>query len=86
MDHSLVVSELVPPIEKLPQLTNQHLQDFELGLKEFIAGNWSEAYRYLHSMPADDRAQDYLAMKITQSGRSAPTDWDGMIRMEKKSG
>lgn len=86
MEHSLVVSELVPPAEKLPQLTDQHLQDFESGLKEFIAGNWSEAYRYLHSMPADDRAQDFLAMKITQHGRSAPADWDGMIRMEKKGG
>lgn len=86
MDHSLVVSELVPPTDKLPQLTDQHLQDFELGLTEFISGNWSEAYRYLHSMPADDRAQDFLAMKITQHGRSAPDDWDGMIRMEKKGG
>lgn len=86
MDHSLIVSELVPPIDKLPQLTNQHLQDFESGLQEFIAGNWSEAYRCLHSMPADDRAQDFLAMKITQHGRTAPADWDGMIRMEKKGG
>lgn len=86
MDRSLIVSELVPPTEKLPQLTDQHLQDFESGLKEFIAGNWSEAYRFLHSMPADDRAQDFLAMKITQHGRSAPDDWDGMIRMEKKGG
>lgn len=86
MDHSLVVSELVPPLDRLPQLTDQHLQDFESGLKEFIAGNWDEAYRYLHSMPADDRAQDYLAMKITQHGRSAPGDWDGIIRVEKKGG
>ena len=86
MDHSLIVSELVPPASKMPQLTDQHLQDFELGLKEFITGNWEDAYRYLHSMPADDRAQDFLAMKITQHGRSAPEDWDGMIRMEKKGG
>lgn len=86
MDNSLLVSELVPPSDKLPQLTDQHLTDFESGLKEFIAGNWSEAYRFLHSMPADDRAQDFLAMKITQHGRTAPEDWDGIIRIEKKGG
>lgn len=86
LENSLLVSELVPPIDKLPQLTDKHLVDFESGLKEFMAGNWPEAYRFLHSMPADDRAQDFLAMKITQHGRTAPEDWDGIIRIEKKGG
>lgn len=86
MDNSLVVSELVPSEEAMPQLTNQHLADFETGLQHFIDGDWSEAWRYLHSMPADDRAQDFLAMQITQQGRTAPNDWDGIVRMKKKGG
>ncbi len=86
MDNSLVVSELVPSAEAMPQLTNQHLADFEVGLQHFIDGDWSEAWRYLHSMPADDRAQDFLAMQITQQGRTAPNDWDGIVRMKKKGG
>ena len=86
MDNSVVVSELVPSEEAMPQLTNQHLADFETGLQHFIDGDWSEAWRYLHSMPADDRAQDFLAMQITQQGRTAPNDWDGIVRMKKKGG
>ena len=86
MDNSLVVSELVPSLERLPQLTDQHLADFEAGLEKFIAGDWSAAWRHLHSMPADDRAQDFLAMQITQHDRTAPADWDGIVRMKKKGG
>lgn len=86
MDNSLVVSELVPALNNLSQLTDQHLNDFEAGLDEFIAGNWTEAWRFLHSMPADDRAQDFLAMQITQHDRTAPSDWDGIVRMKKKGG
>ena len=85
MDNSLVVSELVPPESSLPQLTNQHLVDFEHGLQKFIEGEWSDAWRFLHNMPADDRAQDFLAMQITLHDRTAPPDWDGIVRMKKKS-
>ena len=86
MDNSLVVSELVPSAEACPQLTDKHLADFELGVQKFIEGDWTEAWRFLHSMPADDRAQDFLAMQITQHDRTAPGDWDGIVRMKKKNG
>jgi adenylate cyclase len=85
MDRSLLVSELVPSEEKHPMLTNQHLADFEKGVTSFIAGQWSDAWKYLHRMPAEDRAQDYLSMMITQHDRKAPPDWDGIVRMKKKS-
>ena len=86
MDRSLLVSELVPPESRLPALTDQHLADFERGVTSFIAGKWSDAWKYLHRMPAEDRAQDYLAMLITQHDRKAPADWDGIVRIKKKSG
>jgi hypothetical protein len=52
----------------------------------FISGQWSEAWKYLHRMPAEDRAQDYLSMLITQHDRKSPADWDGIVHMKKKSG
>ncbi|MEQ9408113.1 MAG: adenylate/guanylate cyclase domain-containing protein [Fuerstiella sp.] len=85
MDNSLIVSELVPSESQLPQLTNQHLADFEEGVRRFMEGNWAEAWRYLHNMPAEDRAQDFLALQITQHDRTAPADWDGIVRMKKKT-
>lgn len=86
LDNSLVVSELVPSEAAMPQLTSQHLADFERAVEKFIAGEWADAWRYLHTMPADDRAQDFLALQITQHDRTAPSDWDGIVRLQKKSG
>ncbi|MBC7966008.1 MAG: adenylate/guanylate cyclase domain-containing protein [Fuerstia sp.] len=86
MDRTLLVSELVPPESRSPALTDQHLSDFEKGVALFISGQWSEAWKFLHRMPAEDRAQDYLSMLITQHDRKAPADWDGIVRMKKKSG
>ncbi|MCA9035875.1 MAG: FHA domain-containing protein [Planctomycetaceae bacterium] len=84
MDKPLTVSELVPPESRFPVLTSKHLNDFELGVEEFTQGRWAEAWKHLHSMPAEDRAQDYLSMMITQHDRKAPADWDGIVRMRKK--
>jgi len=86
MENSLVVSELVPPESRLSTLSQQHLTDFEYGVDAFIAGDWDEAWTYLHRMPPEDRAQDFLALQITQHNRKAPADWDGIIRKLKKGG
>ena len=84
MENSLVVSELVPSESALPQLTGKHIEDFEVAVQKFIDGEWADAWRFLHTMPADDRAQDFLAMQITQHDRTAPGDWDGIVRIRKK--
>lgn len=86
MERTLLVSELVPPESRSPLLTDQHLADFEKGVALFISGQWSESWKFLHRMPAEDRAQDYLSMLITQHDRKSPADWDGIVRMKKKSG
>jgi len=86
MDNSLVVSELVPAANSSSQLTDANIVDFELAVQRFIDGDWADAWRFLHTMPADDRAQDFLAMQITQHDRTAPSDWDGIVRIKKKGG
>ena len=86
MDRPLFISELVPGEVWLPQLTGMHLADFERGVEAFHAGRWADAWSFLHRMPAEDRAQDYLSMLITQHDRKAPAGWDGIVRMKKKSG
>ena len=86
MERSLVVSELVPPESRMELLTQRHLDDFERGVIAFIAGDWDTAWKYLHRMPPEDRAQDFLAMQITQHNRNAPADWDGIVRKLDKRG
>jgi adenylate cyclase len=84
MDTPVMVSELLPAEADLPELTDAHVAEFERGVEHFIAGQWEEAYRALHSMPPVDRAQDFLLHHITQSGRSAPRGWDGIVRLPGK--
>jgi adenylate cyclase len=84
METPLVVSELLPSEAEYPALSAEHLQRYEHGLDEFLAGRWEEAYRALHDMPSSDRAQDFLLLRIAQHNRTAPAGWDGVIRMPGK--
>ncbi len=78
------ISELLPPQDEWPELTDEHIERFEQGVDHFIKGDWESAYRCLHAMPASDRAQDFLTMLITQHNRIAPPDWDGIVRLPGK--
>lgn len=84
LETPLVVSELLPSVADLPELTDAHLARYEQGVDDFIAGRWEAAYRCLHDMPATDRAQDFLLALIAQHNRKAPADWDGIVRLQSK--
>ena len=84
METPVLVSELLPPESDWPELTDVHLEHYELGVAHFIDGRWGDAYHCLHDMPADDRAQDFLTMLIAQHDRIAPPDWDGVVRLPNK--
>jgi adenylate cyclase len=84
LETPVVVSELVPPVADLPELTDEHLAAFERGVANFIAGRWEDSYRALHTMPPGDRVQDFLLAQIMQQNRKAPPEWDGTIRLPGK--
>lgn len=84
METPLVVSELLPPLQDAPELTDEHLRQYETGVEHFIAGRWAEAYKFLHGMPASDRAPDFLLPRIAQHNRSAPPGWNGTIELPGK--
>jgi len=84
METPVLVSELLPPTTEYPQLTDDHILQFERGVDLFIAGRWEEAWQCLHAMPAIDRAPDFLSMPIVQNNRTAPAEWDGIVRLARK--
>ncbi len=84
LETPVVVSELLPSLADVPELTNDNLLQFEAGVEHFTAGRWEEAFRCLHNMPATDRAQDFLLHHIMQSARTAPPGWDGTVRLPNK--
>jgi adenylate cyclase len=84
MSTPLMVSELLPPEGPNELLSNAHITAYEKALDGLQDGNWSEAFRMLHQVPAEDRVKDFLTVFIAQHGRSAPTDWQGFIRLPEK--
>jgi adenylate cyclase len=84
METPVEVSELLPPFSQFPLLSDEQITQYELGVEHFTNGDWEEAWQCLHNMPAGDRAQDFLAMPIVQNNRTAPPDWDGVIRLSRK--
>jgi adenylate cyclase len=84
MKKPLMVSELLLPESADSVLTDQHIQAYEKALDSFQDGNWSEAFRLLHQVPAEDRVKDFLTVFIAQHGRTAPPDWNGYIKLPEK--
>ncbi|MFN7732362.1 MAG: adenylate/guanylate cyclase domain-containing protein [Pirellula sp.] len=85
MNKPLMVSELLPPETSSSNLLSDvHIIAYEKALDSFQDGNWNEAFRLLHQVPAEDRVKDFLTVFIAQHGRSAPPDWNGTIRLPDK--
>jgi adenylate cyclase len=84
LDTPLAVSELLPPFSADPQLSDEHLGFYEAALDAFVAGRWPEAFRLLHSIPAEDRAKDFLTVYIAGRNRTPPANWNGVIALEEK--
>lgn len=80
----LIVSELLPPVSEYPQLTDQHIAAYEESLEYLLAGDWEQAFKMLHQVPADDRVKDFLTVFIAQHNRICPPDWKGVIPLATK--
>jgi adenylate cyclase len=76
------VSELLPPLDQFPQLSNQHIVAYESALDALLARDWNTAFQLLHQVPAEDRVKDFLTVFIAQHNRTPPPDWDGVIPIQ----
>ncbi len=84
MNMPLMVSELLPPEGPASILNAAHLSAYEQAVDSLQAGNWGEAFRLLHQVPAEDRVKDFLTVYIAQHGRTPPADWHGFIKLPEK--
>jgi adenylate cyclase len=80
----LEVSELLPPVDDYPELSDAHLAAYEAALAAFQAGDWNDALRRLHQVPPEDQAKDFLTVFIAQHNRTPPANWDGAVPLEGK--
>ena len=79
MQQAVEVSQLLPPAQEYPQLTDEHLSVFEQAVEAVLARDWNMALELLHQVPAHDQAKDFLTVFIAQHNRIPPDDWDGVI-------
>jgi adenylate cyclase len=84
LENALTVTELLPPVAELPELSDAHIGYYESALDALVAGRWPEAYELLHKVPPEDRAKDFLTVYIAQHNRVAPPGWDGVIPLSRK--
>jgi len=84
LDTPLTVSEVVPPLDQLPGMTDDLLANYESAVDSLIAGQWDETYRLLHRIPPEDRAKDFLTVFVARHDRKPPSDWLGYIPLTSK--
>jgi adenylate cyclase len=85
LDTPLTVYELMPPVADYPVLTDEHLGHYEAALDAFGAGQWSQALEFLHRVPTEDTAKDFLEEFILRHRRTPPVNWQGIIPLDRKS-
>ncbi|MEM8666981.1 MAG: adenylate/guanylate cyclase domain-containing protein [Planctomycetota bacterium] len=64
-------------------LTDEQIQRYEASLSALILGDWEEAYRHLHELPAWDRPKDVLLSIVLRHNRIPPENWNGVIDLPK---
>lgn len=84
MDRPIEVSELLPPVDQYPLLTDDHIVSYEAALDAFIGGDWDLALEHFHRVPPFDRAQDFMTAYIVQNNRTPPSDWNGVVNLTTK--
>lgn len=84
IERPVEVSELLPPAEAYPELSDENIRDYEAALDAFIFGDWSASIELLHRVPAHDRVKDFLTVYIAQYNRTPPPGWDGVVTLERK--
>jgi adenylate cyclase len=88
LDTPLIVSELLPPADQYPVLSDEHLAHYEAALDALLQGDWARAYELLHLVPPQDLGKDFLTGFIIQHGHIPPPGWKesgGVITLTSKS-
>jgi len=76
---------LIPSHDDELALTGEQLRAHEAAVEAMVDNRWDEAKSLLQQLPLTDGPANFLRNAITSCG-AAPSDWDGAINMEDKSG
>lgn len=77
------VYQLLRPTGTPSSPSDEDVRAYEIALDALIAGDWDEAFDFLHRVASTDRAKDFLTATILRHGRVPPPDWNGVIDVPK---
>lgn len=81
---SLMVSELLPPLEQCPLVTDKQIVEFETAVDAISRGDWPQAREILNSLPESDGPREFLMSFLAEHEHTPPAGWDGVIPLSKK--
>jgi adenylate cyclase len=84
METSLTVSELLPPVELFPAISDQQIREFETAVEFMISGDWPRAIELLQQFPETDGPRKFLLNFMAQHENRPPENWDGVIPLSQK--
>lgn len=84
MDEAVTVHELLLPAGEASGISDQHLADFEGAVDLISCGEWEQATKLLHSLPADDACKHFLILMIAFYNYAPPPRWDGVFSLLSK--
>jgi adenylate cyclase len=84
MSTSLMVSELLPPVEQFPAVSDGQIADFETAVEAVGRGDWPRAREILKSLPDGDGPREFLLRFLEGHRNALPADWDGVIPLAEK--
>lgn len=76
---------LIPRLDDDLSLTGEQLRAHEAAVEAVVGNSWAEAKQLLEKLPLTDGPANFLRNALANLG-DAPSDWDGAINMEDKSG
>lgn len=84
MDTPIDVFSLLPSIEKLPEVTDEMIQQTDELVQAIIDGNWKKAKDLHEGLPGHDGPARFYRQLFDKYGTSPPANWDGIIRLDSK--
>ncbi|HEY2253292.1 MAG TPA: adenylate/guanylate cyclase domain-containing protein [Planctomycetaceae bacterium] len=76
---AVTVHELLPGSESNPDLSGNHIAEFEIAVDAIARGDWSYARERLQRLPDNDAAVEFLTRFLSRHEYRPPANWDGTM-------
>jgi len=84
MDTPMTVYGLLPPVDQMPEVTDEIIADYEVALDAVMDGNWAAGIELLGKVADQDGPKQFLLRQMAFSDNTPPSGWDGAFSLASK--